>query len=261
MIEILQWTTLIVCAAAALARIPSALRGRNRSLFLIFLLATAAAILSMEQFYLPADRAVGGTNIANVLLRLIIFATIHLIALRVSKAFGAAEAHRLIAGPAGLTVLGIFVAALVGIFAMMDPAPSSLGLADVGDRSARNAALLPFYWAAARGYPAYLALALLPGLVRAVTSSLPGLVRTGAALMATGAVATATGFLLEFIGPSLDLLRSAVNNAAVVFFILGLATVWLARVRAPGLRPSGRRPGKQQRRGPRKRPGTSYTDR
>jgi hypothetical protein len=259
MIEILQWTTLIVCAAATLARIPSALRDRNRSLFLIFLLATAAAILSMEQFYLPADHAVGGMNIANVLLRLIIFATIHVIALRVSKAFGAADAHRLISGPAGLTVLGLFTAALVGIFAMMDPAPSSLGLADVGDRSTRNASLLPFYWAAARGYPAYLALALLPTLLRTVSGSLPGLVRTGAALMATGAVATATGFLLEFIGPALDLLRSAVNNAAVVFFVLGLATVWLARVRA--LRRSGRRPGKQQNRRPRKRPGSSYTGR
>lgn len=246
-----------MCAGATLARIPSALQGRNRSLFLIFLLATAAAILSMEQFYLPADRAMGGINIANVLLRLIIFATIHLIALRVSKAFGAAGAYRLISGRAGLTVLGIFAAALVGIFAMMDPAASSLGLADVDHRSARNAALLPFYWAAARGYPAYIALALLPSLVRTVNSNLPGLVRSGAALMAAGAAATATGFLLEFIGPTLDLLRPAVNNAAVVFFILGLATVWLARVRATG----AGIPGKQQRRGPGRRPGTSYTGR
>ncbi|WP_457972479.1 hypothetical protein [Arthrobacter sp. D1-17] len=244
MIETLQWITLIVCATAALARIPSALQGRNRSLFLIFLLATAAAILSMEQFYLPADRAIGGMNIASVLLRLIIFATIHLIALRVSKAFGDAGAYRLISGPAGLTVLAVFAAALVGIFAMMDPAASSLGLADVGDESARNAALLPFYWTAARGYPAYVALALLPCLVRTVNSSLAGLVRTGAALMAAGAAATAAGFLLEFSGPSLNLLRSAVNNAAVVFFILGLAAVWLARVRAtgPGI------PGKERRR-------------
>lgn len=257
MVEILQWTTLMVCAAATLARIPSALQGRNRSLFLIFLLATAAAILSMEQFYLPADRAVGGMNIANVILRLLIFATIHLIALRVSRAFGAADTRRLISGPAGLTVLGIFAAALLGIFAMMDPAASSLGLADVGDRSARNAALLPFYWAAARGYPAYVALALLPSLVRTVKSSLPGLVRTGAGLMAAGAAATASGFLLEFMGPALGLLRSAVNNAAVVFFILGLATVWLARVRAAG----PRIPGKQQARRAGRRPGTSYTGR
>lgn len=257
MIEILKWTTLIVCAAATLTRIPSALRGRNLWLFLIFLLATVAAILSMEQFYVPADRAVGGMNIANVLLRLIIFATIHLIALRVTKAFADAGAYRLISGPAGFTVLGIFAAAMVGIFAMMDPAASSLGLADVGDRSARNTALLPFYWAAARGYPAYVALALLPCLVRTVNSSLAGLVRTGAALMAAGAAATAAGFLLEFSSPSLGLLRSAVNNAAVIFFILGLAAVWLARVRAtvPGF------PGNERRRGSGRRPGTSHTDR
>jgi hypothetical protein len=256
MIETLQWITLILCAAVAVARIPSALQGRNRSLFLIFLLATAAAILSMEQFYVPADRAIGGMNIANVLLRLIIFATIHVIALRVSKAFGDAGAYRLISGPAGFTVLGIFAAALAGIFAAMDPAASSLGLADVGDRSDRNAALLPFYWAAARGYPAYVALALLPCLVRTLNSSLAGLVRTGAALMAAGAAATAAGFLLEFSGASLNLLRSAVNNAAVVFFTLGLAAVWLARVRATG----PRIPGKERRRGSRRRPGTSHTN-
>jgi hypothetical protein len=256
MIETLQWITLILCAAVAVARIPSALQGRNRSLFLIFLLATAAAILSMEQFYVPVDRAMGGMNIANVLLRLIIFATIHLIALRVSKAFADDGAYRLISGPAGLTVLGVFAAALAGIFAMMDPAASSLGLADVGDGSARNAALLPFYWAAARGYPAYVALALLPCLVRTVNSSLAGLVRTGAALMAAGSAATAAGFLLEFSGPSLDLLRSAVNNAAVVFFVLGLAAVWLARVRAtrPGIR------GKERGRASGGSPGTSHTD-
>jgi hypothetical protein len=243
MIEILQWTTLIVCAAATLARIPSALQGRNLSLFLIFLLATAAAVLSLEPYYLAADRALGGMNIANVLLRLIVYATIYLIALRVTKAFGATDAYRLISGPAGLAMLGIFAAALVTAFAMMDAAPSSLGLAEVGDTSARNAELLPFYWAAARGYPVYVVLALLPSLIRTLNSRLPGLVRAGAALMAAGAAATTAGFLLEFAGPAVDLQRSAVNNGAVVFFILGLTTVWLARVRATGFRRPGTMPG------------------
>lgn len=249
MVEILQWTTLIVCAVAALLRIPSALQGRNRSLFLIFLLATAAAVLSVEPFYLVVDRALGGINIANLLMRLIVFATIYLVALRVSKAFGAADAHRLISGPAGLTVLGIFAAALVAVFVLMDPAASSAGLAGVSGTSAWNAALLPFYWAVARGYPAYVVIALLPALIRTVTSSLPALVRVGAGLMAGGATATATGFLLEFTGPGLDLQRSAVNNAAVVFFVLGLGMVWLARVRATG---SPR---------PATGPGTSFTER
>ena len=48
MIEILQWSTLAVCGSLALARIPSAIRGRNRSLFAIFVLATLAILLSID---------------------------------------------------------------------------------------------------------------------------------------------------------------------------------------------------------------------
>ena len=92
-------------------------------------------------------------------------------------------------------MLGIFSAALVTVFLLMDPAASSCGFRDAGAVSARNAALLPYYWAAARGYPAYVSLALLPALLRSVKESLPPLVRTGAALMAAGAVATAAGLL------------------------------------------------------------------
>ncbi len=51
MIDILQWTTLAVCGLVALARIPSALRGENRSLFSIFALMTLAILLSIEAPY------------------------------------------------------------------------------------------------------------------------------------------------------------------------------------------------------------------
>lgn len=232
--EILQWTTLVVCAAAAAARIPSALRGRNRSLFFIFLLATAAGVLSLELFYLPIDRALGGVNIASLLLRLIVFAVIFLVAFRVSRAFGAG-ADPMISGRIGLSMLGLFSAALVTLFLLMDPAASSPGLADAGGTSQRNADLLPFYWATARGYPTYISLALMPLLVRALRSRLPPLVRAGAGLMAAGAAATTAGFLLEFAAPAFALERLAVNNAAVLFFVSGLVMVWLARVRAKGM--------------------------
>ena len=169
--EILQWTTLAVCAAATLARIPSALRGTNRSLFFIFLLATAAGVLSLEVFYLPIDRVLGGINIASLLLRLIVFAAIYLVAFRVSRAFGAKDAYSLISGRTGLGVLGLFSAALVTLFLLMDFSASSTGLADTGGRSHRNASLLPYYWATARGYPTYVSLALLPSLVRTLVHS------------------------------------------------------------------------------------------
>lgn len=239
MSEILPWITLVVCAGAALARIPSALRGVNPALFLIFLLATAAAVLSIEQFYVAIDGALGGINIAHLLLRLIVFATIYLIAVRVTKGFGAPDAHRMIAGRPGLAVLAAFVVALVAVFLLMDPSPTSAGFRAVGGTSDRNERLMPYYWAAARGYLAYVSLALLPALIRCVREKLPPLVRTGAALMAAGAVATVAGFCLEFAPPQLLATAPAVNNGAVVFYISGLVLVWLARLKATNRRGHG----------------------
>jgi hypothetical protein len=232
MSEILPWITLIVCAGAALARLPSAVRGVNPTLFFIFLLATAAGILSIEQFYVAIDGALGGINIAHVVLRLIVFATIYLIAVRVTKGFGAPDAHRMIAGRPGLAMLAVFSAALVTVFLLMEPAASSVRFRDAGAVSARNEALLPYYWAAARGYLAYVSLALLPALLRSVRERLPALVRTGAALMAAGAVATVAGLCLEFVPPQFLVVAPAVNNGAVVFYTTGLVLVWLARVKA-----------------------------
>lgn len=237
--EILQWITLLVCAGAALARIPSALRGVNPALFFIFLLATVAALLSIRQFYVAIDGALGGINLAHLLLRLVVFATIYLIAVRVTRGFGAPDAHRMIAGRPGLAVLAVFSAALVTVFLLMDPSATSPDFRDVAGTSARNEALMPYYWAAARGYLAYVSLALLPALVRCVTEKLPPLVRTGAALMAAGAVATVAGFCLELTPPQLLAAAPAVNNAAVVFYISGLVMVWLARVKAAGRRSHG----------------------
>lgn len=239
MSEILPWITLVVCASAALARIPSTLRGVNPALFYIFLLATAAAVLSIGQFYAAIDGALGGINIAHVLLRLVVFATIYLIAVRVTKGFGAPDAHRMIAGRPGIAMLAVFSVALVTIFLLMDPSDSSVRFGDAGASSARNAALLPFYWAAARGYLAYVSLALLPALLRSVSAHLPRLVRTGAALMAAGAVATIAGLCLEFAPPQLLPVAPAVNNGAVVFYTSGLVTVWLARVKAAKRRSHG----------------------
>jgi hypothetical protein len=232
MSEILPWITLVVCAGAALARLPSAVRGVNPTLFFIFLLATAAGILSIEQFYLVIDGALGGINIAHVVLRLIVFATIYLIAVRVTKGFGAPDAHRMIAGRPGLAMLAIFAAALVTVFLLMEPAASSVRFRDAGAVSDRNEALLPYYWAAARGYLAYVSLALLPALLRSVKESLPPLVRTGAALMAAGAVATVAGLCLEFAPTQLLVVAPVVNNGAVVFYTSGLILIWLARVKA-----------------------------
>ena len=86
MIEILQWSTLTVCGLVSVARVPGAVRGKNRTLFYIFALMTLAILLSIQAPYLASDQALGGANMANLLLRFVIFAAIFFLGIRVTGA-------------------------------------------------------------------------------------------------------------------------------------------------------------------------------
>jgi len=105
MITILQWTTLAICGLVALARIPSAVRGENRSLFYIFALMTLAILLSIEGPYVAIDHALGGVNLTNLLLRFVSCGGIYFAGVRITKGFGAANAYRLITGRTGMLAL------------------------------------------------------------------------------------------------------------------------------------------------------------
>ena len=230
MIAILQWTTLAVCALVAIARIPSAVRGENRSLFFVYAFMTVAIVLSIEAPYLAVDSVLGGVNLANLLLRFIIFGAIFALGLRIARGFGADDALRLITGPPGIAFAGVASVAVVVVFLMMDTAGSSAGLIAVYDRDARNAALVEYYGAAGRLYPAFIMLALLPAMVRAVRSSLPGLVRLGAALLALGSVASTLSLLSPVIPESLAYLRFVFNYAAILCLVMGLALIWRSKI-------------------------------
>jgi hypothetical protein len=232
MIAILQWTTLAVCSLAAIARIPSALRGENRSLFFVYVFITVAILLSMEAPYLALDRVLGGINLANLLLRFIIFGTGFALGLRIARGFGADDALRLITGPPGIMFVGAASVAVVAVFLMMDTAGSSAGLTAVYDRDARNAALVEYYGAAGRLYPAFITLALLPAMVRAVRCGLPALVRLGAGLLAAGSVAITLSLLSPVIPPSLAYLRFVFSYAAILCLVVGLSVFWLSKILA-----------------------------
>jgi hypothetical protein len=231
MIEILQWSTLAVCGLIAAARVPSAVRGENRSLFYIFGLMTLAILLSIEAPYVAIDQALGGINLANLLLRFIIFAAIYFVGIRVTRGFGADGAYRLIAGKAGMVVLLAISLAMVVLFFMMDTAGSSAGLSATSGKSARNFVLVEYYGAAGRAYPAYVSLALLPAMIRAVRSRLPLLVRVAAGLLAIGGVAIALTLLFPVVPPEWGAAEFIVNYTAVLCFVVGLALIWAARVR------------------------------
>jgi hypothetical protein len=193
---------------------------------------TAAILLSIEAPYLAVDGVLGGVNIANLLLRFIIFGTIFALGLRIARGFGAEDGFRRLTGPPGIAFAGAASVALVVLFLMMDTAGSSAGLVAVYAKDATNATLVEFYGAAGRLSPAYVTLALLPAMVRAVRSRLPGLVRLGAALLAFGSVAITLSLLSPVIPPSLAYLRFVFSYTAILCLVLGLSAFWLSKILA-----------------------------
>jgi hypothetical protein len=232
MIEILQWTTLIASGAAALSRIPNLVRRKNRSIFYALALLTLAILLSINGPYLAIDALLGGTNVANLLLRFIIFGAIFFLALRIAAGFGDSRGVQLIRGRAGTLALGLISAVLVVCFVLMDTSGSSAGLVDVAARSPQNALLVEYYGAAGRAYPAYVCLAILPGMLRAIRSPLPALLRASAVLLAVGSIAVPLTLLFPVIPPPLGFLRFVLNYTAILCFVVGLALIWVASGRA-----------------------------
>ncbi|MGN7201776.1 hypothetical protein [Arthrobacter sp. SAFR-044] len=230
MIETLQWTTLAICAFVAVARVPSTLRGENRSLFGIFAMMTLAILLSIQGPYLVIDQALGGINLANLLLRFVIFGAIYFMGIRISRGFGADGAYRHITGKTGMLVLLVISTVMVALFFSMDTAGSSAGLSAISAKDARHFALVEYYGAAGRAYPAYVALALVPALVGAARDRLPALVRTGAGLLALGGAAVALTLLFPVIPPELGQIEFIINYTAILCFVVGLALIWAARV-------------------------------
>lgn len=229
MIGVLQWGTLAVCCIITLGRLPSALRGENRSLFSIFALLTLAILLSIDAPYVAVDQALGGMNVANLVLRFVIFAAVFFLGFRMARGFGADDARRLITGPIGIAAAAAASAAVVVVFLMMDTAGSSAGLAGIAAKDGHQAALVECYGAAGRLYPTFIMLALFPAMMRTLRSGLSVLVRSGAALLALGAVAISLSLLFPAIPPPLGFLRFVINYTAVLCVVLGLVLFWMAK--------------------------------
>lgn len=232
MIEILQWSTLIVCGAAALSRVPNLVRKTNRSLFYILALMTLAILLSIQGPYLVIDGLLGGTNLANLLLRFIIFGAIYFLGIRIANGFGDQRGLQLIRGHAGSAILALISVTLLVLFAFMDTQGSSAGMMGVYDKDDRNRVLVEYYGAAGRAYPAYVCLALLPAMLRAVRGTLPALLRISALLLAVGGIAVNLSLFFQVIPPALGFLTFIINYTAILCFVFGLALIWVAKVRA-----------------------------
>lgn len=232
MTVLLQWTTLAVAGGLAVARISGALRGEGRSLLAIYTLMALTVLLSIDGPYLAIDQALGSLNVANLVLRFLIFGTVFFLGIRIARGFGAADALHRITGPAGILMAAAAALVIVVVFTMMDTAGSSAGLVAVSAKDARHAALVEYYGAAGRLYPAYVMLALLPAMLRTLSSRLPALVRASAGFLGAATVAIVLSLLSPVIPPSLGFLRFLFNYSAVLCLLTGLALVWLSKARA-----------------------------
>lgn len=226
----LEWGTLLVCGVALLVRAPDALRGHNRSVFGILLLATLCSVLSIPGPYLAIDQALGSRNLTNLILRYIVFGMVFLVGLRLTTALGDGGARRLLTGRPGWWGLAAACAAVGLTFWLMDTHGSSVGLKETAD-TARNAVLGPFYAAAGRSYPAFVSALLLPALLATVRAALPRLVRAGAAVTLAGGVAAILSVPASFAPDSWEPAQLLVNFAAVLGYVLGLLVFWISAKR------------------------------
>jgi hypothetical protein len=227
MMTVLEWATLIVCSTVLLLRVPDAVKGRNRTMFGILLLATLCSVLAVSGPYEAIDQILGGWNVTNLVLRYLVFALALLIGLRVTKGLGAEWGYRVIAGRPGQWALGISCLAIGIIFFLMDTRGSSAGLEGLSS-DGRNAVLGPLYAAAGRSYPAFVSVVLAPPLLGAIKSRLPPLVRAGALATLLGAGAVVLSVPACFAPPAWHVGQHLANYSAVLGYVLGLALFWCA---------------------------------
>lgn len=248
------WAALIVCGAVLVLRLPDAIRGRNRTVFAIVLLATLASLLRIPEGYRAIDDMLGGSDTTVLLHRYIAFTAMFLVGWRVTRGLTDERGQRLITGPVGRWVLGLSCLALAVTFFLMDsPGPGELPAAESG--GGQDAALVRLYAAAGHAYPAFVSLVLMPPLLALIRTRLSWLVRAGALLMFVGALAGFARLPVSLAPQDWDMALSVLTHTTVLGYILGFTAFWfLGLTSAPrtpraALRtdqPSGTSPGRKK---------------
>lgn len=220
----LQWAALAATFFFALLRVPGAIRGENRGMFYAMILLSAAMALSIPYFYLPVDSLLGGVNVANLLLRYLLFAVLLILGLKAAAAFQAPLAARLIGGPVGLIVLAACSVSVAVLFGLSDLPESSTALAAYWDQDTVHA-----YGDSSRLYQIYVGACLVPSLFGSVAASRrPAGIRVSAGLLALGLTAAVIHSLLSLaaLKPDIGVWDTVLPYSAVIVVSLGLGIMW-----------------------------------
>lgn len=223
----LEWATLTVCCIALLLRVPDAVKGRNRTVFGILLLATLCSVLAVSDLYAAIDGVLGGRHVTSLILRYLVFATVLLVGLRITRGLAAARGFALIAGTTGRWALALCCLAVLATFLLIDPGASAAAQVP-SDSGGRNTFLAPYYTAAGRTYPAFVSLVLVLPLLATVRSRQPRLVRAGALLVLLGALFAILSLPVSLAPAAWAEGLRFVNYAAVLGYVAGLVVLWFS---------------------------------
>jgi len=217
----------VVLAALALTRLPSAIRGRN-----VLIASSAAAIvvafaLITPDVYATLDRLSPIPNLVDLIAKLALFTGLLLAGTQVARAWNALTTQRRISGlPGALVFLGVFLAEVV-IFALVHTSSSAPDLVnDLGEP------LVRLYSTLATAYPAYIATLLLPHVWKGRTSTQRATKATSMFLLVGFSLALvrfALG-LITLAFPAAYYVGQVVSGVAAIFVALGLATAFFARI-------------------------------
>ncbi|MBG6225136.1 hypothetical protein IWX63_001701 [Arthrobacter sp. CAN_A2] len=221
----IQWVALGLCAAGAAVRIPGLRDRRGGTIFLALVLLTLAVGLSIDPIYLAVDAALGGVNIANLLLRLALYAVFVLLGIRMAAAFGSTLARRLIIGPFGLAIVGLSVAATLYFFVSSELEGSSTALLAFADQDT-----VQQYAAVGRLYPGWVAACLvIPAAAAAFDRQGRIIHRVACALLACGFALVVVFVLLRLTTLDLMYWDIVLPFSAILLTVLGLCLIWVSR--------------------------------
>ncbi len=222
-----QWATLTVLLGCTAWRLPSMLKGHNRSMFWIFAFMSLCVALSIGPIYLWADGLLGQRNITNVILRLSLYAVFYLLGSKIAAAYNSPLARQLISGPVGQTVLVICSLGIWISYFSSDVAGSSVGMASLSHQSS-----IEVYKWFGLAYVAYVAAAVVIPTGRAAFSKRPCLDRIAALLMCIGFALAAVLLPLNALNLQ-HRIETTTSFAAILCVAAGLALVWLSFLRRP----------------------------
>ncbi|WP_207344056.1 hypothetical protein [Arthrobacter sp. E3] len=228
MIAALQWTALGTCLACTIWRVPSMVKGRNRGLFWVCLLASACVALSIPSLYLPFDALLGEANLANVILRFSSFAVFYLMAVKVAAAYKSPSSLRLIRGPIGLAVIAVCSLGILATYFFSDFHGSSPGLVGFGDQPMAIA----YMWFG-MCYPGYASACLVQPTAKAVFSNRPVIDRAAASSLCIGFFLIFLTIPLRLLPPHDGFIVKAVSFGSILFVATGFVIVWLSFIRRP----------------------------